>query len=147
MAETKSPWPVLAEQAQVKLNEVDGLWRQAKAALAEAESQRARIVVMLTEYRLKLTQFERQSNLSDSVNCRQFLAQLIELDVQAQLQVQKMQVAVNLVVEQVKAARIDLDKMKKLVERENQQQQRQAAKSAQRRIDEIATLRHSYKHA
>ena len=147
MAETKSPWPVLAEQAQTKLNETEGVWRQAKAALADAESQRARIVDMLTEYRLKLTEFERQSNLADSVNCRQFLAQLVNLDVQAQLQVQKMHAAVSLAADRVKAARIDLDNMKKLVEREQKQQQRQAAQSAQRRIDEMATLRHSYKHA
>ena len=70
MAETKSPWPVLAEQAQTKFNEAESVWRQAKAALADAENQRSRIVDMLMEYRLKLTQFERQSNLSDSVNCR-----------------------------------------------------------------------------
>jgi flagellar export protein FliJ len=147
MAETKSPWPVLAEQAQTKFNEAESVWRQAKTALASAESQRARIVDMLAEYRLKLTQFEQQSNLSDSVNCRQFLAHLVDLDVQAQLQVQKMQAAVTLATDRVKAARIDLDKMKKLVEREQKQQQRQAAQSAQRRMDEMATLRHSYKHA
>jgi flagellar export protein FliJ len=147
MAETKSPWPVLAEQAQTKLNETESVWRQAKAVLADAENQRSRIVDMLTEYRLKLTQFERQSNLSDSVNCRRFLAQLVDLDVQAQLQVQKLQAAVSLAADRVKAARIDLDKMKKLVEREQKQQQRQAAQSAQRRMDEMATLRHSYKHA
>jgi flagellar biosynthesis chaperone FliJ len=147
MAETKSPWPVLAEQAQTKFNEAESVWRQAKAALADAENQRSRIVDMLMEYRLKLTQFERQSNLSDSVNCRQFLAQLVDLDVQAQLQVQKMQAAVTLAADRVKAARFDLDKMKKLVEREEKQHQRQAAQSAQRRMDEMATLRHSYKHA
>ena len=66
---------------------------------------------------------------------------------QAQLQVQKMQAAVTLAADRVKAARFDLDKMKKLVEREQKQHQRQAAQSAQRRMDEMATLRHSYKPA
>ena len=118
MAETKSPWPVLAEQAQAKLAEVEAVLRIAKTHLAEATSHRERIVAMLSEYREKLNRYERQSNLSDSVNCRQFLAQLVNLDVQAQLKVQQMQAAVDLAASRVKAARLDVEKMKKLVERE-----------------------------
>ena len=147
MAETKSPWPVLAEQAQAKLAEVEAVLRIAKTHLAEATSHRERIVVMLSEYREKLNGYERQSNLSDSVNCRQFLAQLVNLDVQAQLKVQQMQAAVDLAASRVKAARLDVEKMKKLVERETKRIASDAAKTAQRRMDEMATLRHSYKHA
>ena len=147
MAETKSPWPVLAEQAQAKLAEVEAVLRIAKTHLAEVTSHRERIVAMLSEYREKLNGYERQSNLSDSVNCRQFLAQLVNLDVQAQLKVQQMQAAVDLAASRVKAARLDVEKMKKLVERETKRIASDAAKTAQRRMDEMATLRHSYKHA
>jgi flagellar export protein FliJ len=147
MAETKSPWPVLAEQAQAKLAEVEAVLRIAKTHLAEATSHRERIVAMLSEYREKLNRYERQSNLSDSVNCRQFLAQLVNLDVQAQLKVQQMQAAVDLAASRVKAARLDVEKMKKLVERETKRIASDTAKTAQRRMDEMATLRHSYKHA
>ena len=121
--------------------------RIAKTHLAEATSHRERIVAMLSEYREKLNRYERQSNLSDSVNCRQFLAQLVNLDVQAQLKVQQMQAAVDLAASRVKAARLDVEKMKKLVERETKRIASDAAKTAQRRMDEMATLRHSYKHA
>jgi flagellar export protein FliJ len=67
--------------------------------------------------------------------------------VQAQLKVQQMQAAVDLAASRVKAARLDVEKMKKLVERETKRIASDTAKTAQRRMDEMATLRHSYKHA
>ena len=113
MPDIKSPWPVLADQAQAKLTEAENVLRQARLKEAEAQSSRERVLNMITEYRAKLTQFERQTNLSDSLNCRQFLAQLVDLDVQAQLRVQQMAAARDLAAEQVRLARVELEKMKK----------------------------------
>ncbi len=147
MPDIKSPWPVLAEQAQAKLTEAENVLRQARLKEAEAQSSRERVLNMITEYRAKLTQFERQTNLSDSLNCRQFLAQLVDLDVQAQLRVQQMAAARDLAAEQVRLARVELEKMKKLVERENKRLVAHQNKAEQQRLDEMATMRHGLRHA
>ena len=111
MPDIKSPWPVLADQAQAKLTEAENVLRQARLKEAEAQSSRERVLNMITEYRAKLTQFERQTNLSDSLNCRQFLAQLVDLDVQAQLRVQQMAAARDLAAERGGSAQRSTDRV------------------------------------
>jgi flagellar biosynthesis chaperone FliJ len=48
---------------------------------------------------------------------------------------------------QLKLARIEFEKMKKLVERDKQANKQLADKQAQRSMDELATMRHSWRHA
>ena len=51
MPDIKSPWPVLADQAQAKLTEAENVLRQARLKEAEAQSSRERVLNMITEYR------------------------------------------------------------------------------------------------
>ena len=84
MSSVISPWPALAEQASKKVNRLEMQLRESKAKEEELNKQWLRVTNMVMEYRDKHTELERTSRLADSVNCRKFLVQLIDVSVQAE---------------------------------------------------------------
>lgn len=147
MSMVKSAWPVLAEHAQKKVAELEAQFVQAKAKEQQQHQQLLRVSAMVEEYRVKQRTLEQGSRLSDSVNCRNFLSQLIGVEIQAE---RGYKTAANNrfdMARELKAARIEFEKMKKLVEREKKATQQLAAKQAQKSMDELATMRHGWRHA
>ena len=147
MNTVKSAWPALAEQAHKKVLELEATLREAKAKEEQLNQQWLRVTNMVGEYRLKQQELERSANLADSVNCRQFLSQLIDVSVEAERTYLRAVSVRYAMVAQLKAANIELEKMKKLVEREKKANSQLAEKKAQRAMDDIATMRHGWRHA
>ena len=147
MSSVISPWPALAEQASKKVNRLEMQLRESKAQAEELNKQWLRVTNMVMEYRDKHTELERTSRLADSVNCRKFLVQLIDVSVQAERSYLRAVSVRYAMLTQLKLARIEFEKMKKLVERDKQANKQLADKQAQRSMDELATMRHSWRHA
>lgn len=147
MTAVKSAWPVLAEQAKKKVADLEAQLRDSKVKEEQLNQQWLRVTNMIGEYRDKQRALERGTNLADSVNCRQFLSQLVEVSVQAERSYMRAVSMRYAMAGQLQKARLELEKMKKLVEREQKAARQMADKQAQQSLDELATIRHGWRHA
>jgi flagellar biosynthesis chaperone FliJ len=147
MTQVTSAWPVLAEQAQKRVAELEAKVRAAKDQEQQLKDQLMRVTNMVSEYRIKQHDLERSGTLADSVNCRQFLSQLSGVAVTAETNYMRYASVVFALNQQLKAAYIEQEKMKKLVEREKKAQRQLADKQAQKSLDDLATMRHGWRHA
>lgn len=112
-------WTVLANKAQDKVSEAQNRLLKAQDVLDKLLASRERIYVMVREYKLKAQTLEQNvHSVSQSLNARQFISQLLQLIERLELDIAQANVNVEKARQALKVFELERLKMQSLVEQD-----------------------------
>ena len=138
MREARSCWPVLVNKAEDAVKEAQNDITQALARVGQLEDSHQRLCKLYDEYRL-----EEQARdgtvmgMQASMNHRQFMAQLLNLQQRVVLDLGKAQTTLAQMRKKRLLAEIELQKMQSLVEQDNKAVAQDVKRHEQQQMDEL----------
>jgi flagellar export protein FliJ len=112
-------WTVLANKAQDKVSEAQNRLLKAQDVLDKLLASRERIYVMVREYTQKAQTLEQNvHSVSQSMNARQFISQLLQLIERLELDIAQAKVNVEKIQQALKVFELERLKMQSLVEQD-----------------------------
>ena len=112
-------WTVLANKAQDKVSEAQNRLLKAQDVLEKLLASRERIYVMVREYTQKAQTLEQNiHSVSQSMNARQFISQLLQLIERLELDIAQANVNVDKARQALKVFELERLKMQSLVEQD-----------------------------
>jgi flagellar export protein FliJ len=138
MRQARSCWPVLVNKAEDAVKEAQNDIIQALARVGQLEDSHQRLCKLYDEYRL-----EEQARdgtvmgMQASMNHRQFMAQLLNLQQRVVLDLGKAQTTLAQMRKKRLLAEIELQKMQSLVEQDNKAVAQDVKRYEQQQMDEL----------
>lgn len=140
-------WDLLVAKAQRALEGCRQQLAQAQARRDQLRASEQRLQTMIIEYRRRQMASQAAGELmADSLNQRQFIAQLQQLADQALRAVTQAELQCRAAQQSVLAARQDLDKAEKVRDQFHAQARAERARREQKRQDELAVMRYQWQH-
>ena len=131
-------WTVLANKAQDKVTEAQNQVQKAHDVLEKLLASRHRINVMVDEYTQKSQALEHGVHtVSQSINSRQFIAQLLQLIQRLELDIGQARVNLDNAKQAVKLMELERLKMQSLVEQDLKAVQTYHRKEEQKQMDAL----------
>jgi len=138
MRQARNCWPVLVRKAQDAVNEVQNDVVQTLARVDQLEASHQRLCKLYDEYRLQEhTSQAPVMGMQASMNHRQFMAQLLNLQQRVVVDLSKAQSNLAELRKKRILADIELHKMQALEEQDQQAVRRDQQKHEQRQMDEL----------
>ena len=138
MRQARACWPVLVKKANDEVIQLQTELSQALARVDQLQASHQRLCAMYDEYRLKEQNTQTEAlGMQASVNQRQFMVQLLNLQQRVALDVSKAQTNVAQLRKKRILADIELQKMQALEEQDQQAVRRDHQKHEQRQLDEL----------
>ena len=138
MREARNCWPVLVRKAQDAVNDAQNNIVQALARVDQLEASHQRLCKLYDEYRLQEhTSQAPVMGMQASMNHRQFMAQLLNLQQRVVLDLDKAQTTLAQMRKKRLLAEIELQKMQSLVEQDNKAVAQDVKRHEQQQMDEL----------
>ena len=138
MREARKCWPVLVRKAQDAVNDAQNDIVQAQARVDQLQASHQRLCKLYDEYRLQeQTSQAPVMGMQASMNHRQFMAQLLNLQQRVVLDLSKAQVTLAQMRQKKLQADIELHKMVSLEEQDAKAVAQDAKRHEQRQMDEL----------
>ena len=138
MREARSCWPVLVKKAEEAVNEAQNDIIQALARVEQLEASHQRLCKLYDEYRLQeQTRDAPVMGMQASMNHRQFMAQLLNLQQRVVLDISRAETLVVSFRKKRVLAEIELQKMRALEEQDLLAVRRDQQQYEQRQMDEL----------
>lgn len=138
MRQARNCWPVLVRKAQDTVNEVQAEIAQAMARVDQLQASHHRLSKLYDEYRLQEGQGSAPTQgMQASMNHRQFMAQLLNLQHRVVLDLSKAQAALAQTRKNRVQAEIELHKMQSLAEQDVKAVAQDMQRYEQRQMDEL----------
>lgn len=138
MREARNCWPVLVRKAQDAVNEVQNDIVQALAKVDQLNASHQRLCKLYDEYRLQeQTHHAPVMGMQASMNHRQFMAQLLNLQQRVVMDLGKAQTHLAQLRQKRLQADIELHKMQSLAEQDLKAVAQDVKRFEQRQMDEI----------
>lgn len=138
MRQARNCWPVLVRKAQDTVNEVQAEIAQAMARVDQLQASHHRLGKLYDEYRLQEGQASAPTQgMQASMNHRQFMAQLLNLQHRVVLDLSKAQAALAQTRKHRVQAEIELHKMQSLAEQDVKAVAQDMQRYEQRQMDEL----------
>lgn len=139
MRQARNCWPALVRKAQDAVNNAQTDIVQALARVEQLQASHARLCKLYDEYRLKENQGSAPvMGMQASMNHRQFMAQLLNLQHRVVLDLNKAQTTLSQMRKKRLLAEVELHKMTSLAEQDAKAVARDAMRYEQRQMDELA---------
>jgi flagellar export protein FliJ len=138
MRQARNCWPALVKKAQDAVNDAQTEIAQAMARVEQLQASHQRLCNLYDEYRLQ----EQQNTapvlgMQASMNQRQFMAQLLNLQQRVALDLSKAQATLAQTRKKRVQAEIELHKMESLAEQDAKAVARDVQRHEQRQMDEL----------
>ena len=131
-------WTVLANKAQDKVSEAQNRQLKAQDVLNKQLASRERIYVMVREYKQQAQTLEQNiHSVSQSINSRQFIAQLLQLIQRLELDISQAEVNLEKAKQAVKIFELERLKMQSLVEQDLNAVKTYHRKEEQKQMDAL----------
>jgi flagellar biosynthesis chaperone FliJ len=131
-------WTVLANKAQDKVSEAQNRQLKVQDVLNKQLSSRERIYVMVREYKQQAQTLEQNiHSVSQSINSRQFIAQLLQLIQRLELDISQAEVNLEKAKQAVKIFELERLKMQSLVEQDLNAVKTYHRKEEQKQMDAL----------
>ena len=131
-------WTVLANKAQDKVSEAQNRQLKAQDVLNKQLASRERIYVMVREYKQQAQTLEQNiHSVSQSINSRQFIAQLLQLIQRLELDISQAEVKLEKTKQAVKTFELERLKMQSLVEQDLNAVKTYHRKEEQKQMDAL----------
>lgn len=138
---------ILVAKAQRALDTCQQKLVQARTRREQLQASLVRLQTMMAEYRQRQTQTMAQGQLmADSLNQRQFIAQLQQLLDQSMRAVSQADRQCAQCAHAVIQAQLEVDKLQKIYEQTVAAARLQADRVEQRRQDDLSVMRHQFRH-
>ena len=138
MRQARNCWPALVKKANDEVIQTQTELVAAHARLEQLQASHQRLCILYDEYRLKEQQTQTQVlGMQASMNQRQFMAQLLNLQQRVVLDISKAQGTLIQLRKKRLQADVELQKMRSLEAQEQQAVQRELQKYEQRQMDEL----------
>ena len=138
MREARKCWPVLVRKAQDAVNDAQNDIVQAQARIDQLQASHQRLCKLYDEYRLQeQTSQAPVMGMQASMNQRQFMAQLLNLQQRVVLDLSKAQATLTQMRQKKLQAEIELHKMTSLAEQDAKAVAQDAKRHEQRQMDEL----------
>ena len=138
MREARSCWPVLVKKAEEAVNEAQSDIIQALARVEQLEESHQRLCKLYDEYRLQeQASDETVMGMQTSMNQRQFMAQLLNLQQRVVLDLGKAKATLAQMRKKRLQAEIELQKMQSLEEQDAKAVAQDVKRYEQRQMDEL----------
>jgi len=138
MREARSCWPVLVKKAEEAVNEAQSDIIQALARVEQLEESHQRLCKLYDEYRLQeQASDETVMGMQASMNQRQFMAQLLNLQQRVVLDLGKAKATLAQMRKKRLQAEIELQKMQSLEEQDAKAVAQDVKRYEQRQMDEL----------
>jgi flagellar export protein FliJ len=138
MRQARACWPVLVKKANDEVIQLQSELGQAIARVEQLQASHQRLCNMYDEYRLKEQHTQTEAlGMQASVNQRQFMVQLLNLQQRVALDLSKAQSTVAALRKKRILADIELQKMQALEEQDQLAVRRDQQKYEQRQLDEL----------
>lgn len=138
MREARNCWPVLVRKAQDAVNDAQNDIVQAQARIDQLQASHQRLCKLYDEYRLQeQTSQAPVMGMQASMNHRQFMAQLLNLQQRVVLDLSKAQATLTQMRQKKLQADIELHKMASLSEQDAKAVAQDAKRHEQRLMDEL----------
>lgn len=138
MRQARACWPVLVKKANDDVLQLQTELGQALARVDQLQASHQRLCRLYDEYRLKEQQPQTEVfGMQASMNQRQFMGQLLNLQQRVLLDLSKAQSQVAVLRKKRILADIELQKMQALEEQDLKAVQRDQQKYEQRQMDEL----------
>ena len=138
MREARKCWPVLVRKAQDAVNDAQNDIVQAQARVDQLQASHQRLCKLYDEYRLQeQTSQAPVMGMQASMNHRQFMAQLLNLQQRVVLDLSKAQATLTQMRQKKLQAEIELHKMTSLAEQDAKAVAQDAKRHEQRQMDEL----------
>lgn len=138
MREARSCWPVLVKKAEEAVNEAQNDIIQALARVEQLEASHQRLCKLYDEYRLQEQARDATvMGMQASMNHRQFMAQLLNLQQRVVVDLGKAQTTLAQMRQKRLHAEIELHKMQSLAEQDAKAVAQEVNRYEQRQMDEL----------
>jgi flagellar export protein FliJ len=138
MRQARACWPVLVKKANDEVIQLQTELGQALARMDQLQASHQRLCNMYDEYRLKEQHTQTEAlGMQASVNQRQFMVQLLNLQQRVALDLSKAQSHVAQLRKKRILADMELQKMQALEEQDQLAVRRDQQKHEQRQLDEL----------
>ena len=138
MREARSCWPVLVKKAEEAVNEAQNDIIQALARVEQLEASHQRLCKLYDEYRLQEQARDATvMGMQASMNHRQFMAQLLNLQQRVVVDLGKAQTTLAQMRQKRLHAEIELHKMQSLAEQDAKPVAQEVNRYEQRQMDEL----------
>lgn len=138
MRQARNCWPALVKKANDEVTQTQTDLVAALARVDQLHASHQRLCRLYDEYRLKEQQPQTEvMGMQASMNQRQFMAQLLNLQQRVVLDISKAQALVTSLRKKRLLAEMELQKMRALEEQDLQAVRRDAQKHEQRLMDEL----------
>ena len=138
MREARKCWPVLVRKAQDAVNDAQNDIVQALARVDQLQASHQRLCKLYDEYRLQeQTSQAPVMGMQASMNHRQFMAQLLNLQQRVVLDLSKAQATLTQMRQKKLQAEIELHKMTSLAEQDAKAVAQDAKRHEQRQMAEL----------
>ena len=138
MREARSCWPVLVKKAEEAVNEAQNDIIQALARVEQLEASHQRLCKLYDEYRLQEQARDATvMGMQASMNHRQFMAQLLNLQQRVVVDLGKAQSTLAQMRRKRLQAEIELHKMQSLAEQDAKAVAQDVKRYEQRQMDEL----------
>lgn len=138
MREARSCWPVLVKKAEEAVNEAQNDIIQALARVEQLEASHQRLCKLYDEYRLQEQARDATvMGMQASMNHRQFMAQLLNLQQRVVVDLGKAQTTLAQMRQKRLHAEIELHKMQSLAEQDAKAVAQDVKRYEQRQMDEL----------
>lgn len=138
MRQARSCWPVLVKKAEDAVKEAQNDITQALARVEQLDASHQRLCKLYDEYRLQEhTSQAPVMGMQASMNHRQFMAQLLNLQQRVVVDLGKAQATLAQMRQKRLKAEIELHKMQSLAEQDAKAVAKDAQRHEQRQMDEL----------
>ena len=138
MREARNCWPVLVRKAQDAVNDAQNNIVQAIARVDQLQASHQRLCQLYDEYRLQEQASQAPvMGMHASMNHRQFMAQLLNLQQRVVLDLSKAQATLAQMRKKRLQSEIELHKMQSLAEQDAKAVAQDAKRYEQRQMDEL----------
>ena len=138
MRQARNCWPVLVRKAQDAVNEAQNDITQALARVEQLQASHQRLCKLYDEYRLQEHRSDAPTlGMQASMNHRQFMAQLLNLQQRVTVDLGKAQSTLAQMRQKRLQAEIELHKMQSLAEQDAKAVALDAKRYEQRQMDEL----------
>ena len=138
MRQARNCWPALVKKANDEVIQIQTDLVTAQARVEQLQASHQRLCILYDEYRVKEQQTQTEVlGMQASMNQRQFMAQLLNLQQRVVLDISKAQGTLIQLRKKRLQAEVELQKMRSLEAQEQQAVQRELQKYEQRQMDEL----------
>ncbi|PUE36933.1 flagellar export protein FliJ [Limnohabitans sp. Hippo3] len=139
MRQARNCWPALVKKASDEFTQTQTELAAALARVDQLQASHQRLCRLYDEYRIKEQQTQTEfMGMQASMNQRQFMAQLLNLQQRVVLDISKAEALVASLRKKRLLAEMELQKMRALEEQDLQAVRRDQEKYEQRQMDELA---------